>query len=105
MITTIQNESNQPGLLTVSDAAAFLSLARSTVYQLMDAGKLRYKKIGRARRIPHAELLAFSQSDLIGGWAQPAAMQPHSSCGGSKTSRENTGDLKPYSQDTATAEH
>jgi len=39
-------------LLTVEDAAQALALGRTKIYELLDAGKLRSIKIGRARRIP-----------------------------------------------------
>src|SRR6516164_3641094 len=41
------------GLLRVDEAADFLKVSRSKVYQLMDRGELRYAKIGKSRRIPH----------------------------------------------------
>jgi excisionase family DNA binding protein len=67
-------ESSQPtaqnsALLCVSQAAIRLNLSRSKLYQLMDSGRLRYLKFGRARRIrPEAieNLLAASE---VGGWA------------------------------------
>jgi excisionase family DNA binding protein len=40
------------GLATVEEAARFLSVGRSTLYGLMDAGNLPHCKIGRSRRIP-----------------------------------------------------
>ncbi len=40
------------GLATVDEAARFLSLGRSKLYGLMDAGELPHCKIGRSRRIP-----------------------------------------------------
>ena len=40
------------GLATVKQASIFLSVGRSTIYQLMDSGELPYCKIGRARRVP-----------------------------------------------------
>jgi len=42
------------------DAATALSLGRSTVYELMAAGRLRFVKCGRSRRIHHAELERFA---------------------------------------------
>ncbi|MGI8830045.1 MAG: helix-turn-helix domain-containing protein [Candidatus Limnocylindria bacterium] len=46
-------------LLTVKDAAAELSIGRSTLYELIAAGELRPVRIGRALRIPTSELDRF----------------------------------------------
>jgi len=40
------------GLLKIREAAEFLKLSRSRLYELMDAGELAYVKIGRSRRVP-----------------------------------------------------
>ncbi len=45
---------NQTLLLTVPEAARQLSLSRSKVYELLDAGAIDSVTIGRARRIPFA---------------------------------------------------
>ncbi|HUY32078.1 MAG TPA: helix-turn-helix domain-containing protein [Pirellulales bacterium] len=39
-------------LLRVPEVARRLNLGRSTVYMLMDAGRLGYVRLGRSRRIP-----------------------------------------------------
>jgi excisionase family DNA binding protein len=54
------------GFASVKQAEAFLSLSRSTVYTLMDQGKLRFAKIGRSRRIPWAALREFAAQCLVG---------------------------------------
>ncbi len=41
-----------PLLLTVKESARRLSLAESTLYQLLTSGQLESITIGRARRIP-----------------------------------------------------
>ncbi|WP_425832250.1 helix-turn-helix domain-containing protein [Streptomyces fractus] len=41
------------------EAADVLSLGRSTVYELMAEGALKYIKLGRTRRIRRADLEAF----------------------------------------------
>jgi excisionase family DNA binding protein len=46
-------------LLTVVDAADFLSLSRGTIYNLLDDGALSSIRIGRSRRIPLAALRRF----------------------------------------------
>jgi len=50
---------SDPMLLTVKEAARRLSLARSTVYQLVVAGQIESITIGRARRIPLDALTAY----------------------------------------------
>jgi excisionase family DNA binding protein len=60
------------GVLTVPDAANFLSISRSAVYQLMQSGRLPYVHIGRARRIPKRSLIGLAAANLKGGWAQQA---------------------------------
>ena len=44
---------------TVQEAAALLSLSRSLVYELINAGKIETIKIGRARRITSKQLEAY----------------------------------------------
>ncbi len=46
-------------LLTVEGAAEALSVHRSTVYELLNSGKLASVKIGRLRRVPVAALDAY----------------------------------------------
>lgn len=54
------------GLMTIAEAAAFLRVGRSTLYQLMDRGELPHVKIGSARRIPKRALIALAASNLRG---------------------------------------
>ena len=54
------------GFTSVIDAAEFLDVSRTTLYQLMDTGKLRYAKIGKCRRIPRRELLKFAAESMVG---------------------------------------
>lgn len=42
------------------EAAKVLALGRSTIYELMAAGRLRFVKCGRSRRIHHIELERFA---------------------------------------------
>lgn len=44
---------------TVSEAAALLSLSRSLMYELINAGKIETVRIGRSRRITRAQLERF----------------------------------------------
>ena len=67
------------GLIRVCDAAEFLGLARSTLYQLMERGELPYAKIGRARRIPRRAVVALAARSLVGrasGSAMPFECSP-----------------------------
>ena len=66
----------EDGLVTVKAASKFLGVGRTMLYQEMEAGRLPYCKIGRARRIPRRALLEFAAGTLTGGWA----IQQHSQC-------------------------
>ncbi len=52
------------GLATVSQACAFLSVCRKTLYRLMDGGGLAACKIGGARRIPWKALYTLAAKGL-----------------------------------------
>lgn len=70
MSQLLTNESLvEEGLVSLNDAMAFLSIGRSTLYELMDKGMLPYAKIGRARRIPRRALVKLAQLTLKGGGA------------------------------------
>jgi excisionase family DNA binding protein len=57
------------GLLSVAEAAHFLSISRAKLYSLMDAGDLAYAKIGKSRRIPRRALVEFAERHLVcAGW-------------------------------------
>ncbi|MBL8798911.1 MAG: helix-turn-helix domain-containing protein [Planctomycetia bacterium] len=55
----------QDGLEKVPEAARFLCLSRSKVYQLMDRGELPYVQLGRSRRIPRRALVQLAASHLV----------------------------------------
>jgi excisionase family DNA binding protein len=57
----------QDGFVTVVEAAQFLGLSRSTLYNLMETGELVYAKIRDARRIPRRALIEFAAKSLKGG--------------------------------------
>ncbi len=59
------------GLVRVPEAARFLGISRSQVYNLMEAGHLAYSKIGRSRRIPRRALVELAARGLRGGWKVP----------------------------------
>ena len=47
---------------TIQECATLLSLSRSLIYELMNAGKIETIKIGRARRITARQLETYLQS-------------------------------------------
>jgi excisionase family DNA binding protein len=53
------------GFATVPQASEFLGLSRSTIYQLMEAGELRYARFGRSRRLPWAAVYAYGEKYLV----------------------------------------
>ena len=64
--TEVRTELMLDGLVTVREAMAFLRLSRSTLYSLMDKGRLRYVRIGRTRRIPRRALIDLAAANLVG---------------------------------------
>jgi excisionase family DNA binding protein len=69
MSQKLNREMLEGGLVTIGDAATFLRLGRSTVYQLLEAGQLPSVKIGRARRIPRAAIVELAARHLVGNGA------------------------------------
>ena len=49
----------QPSLLTIPEAAAVLSIGRTTVYGLIGSGAISVVRIGRSTRIPVASIHDF----------------------------------------------
>jgi excisionase family DNA binding protein len=60
------DERGAPLLLTVEQAAQKLNVGRSTVYVLMQSGRLESVTVGRLRRVPAFALATFIES-LRGG--------------------------------------
>jgi excisionase family DNA binding protein len=54
------------GFADVHEAAEFLSMSRSSIYKLMEAGELPYAKFGKARRIPWRALREYGARCLVG---------------------------------------
>jgi excisionase family DNA binding protein len=50
----------------VPDAAAFLSVSRGKIYQMMRERKLAYAQFGRSRRIPREALIALAKRSIVG---------------------------------------
>jgi excisionase family DNA binding protein len=55
------------GSVRVAEAARFLGLGRTKVYELMDSGRLAYLRIDGARRVPRRALERFAAESLVGG--------------------------------------
>jgi len=55
----------------VEEAARILSLSRSTIYEMLDAGELPSVRRGAARRIPVAALRAWVAHQSMGANAKP----------------------------------
>lgn len=52
------------GLMTIPQAADFLSISRGLVYQLLRRGELPSVKIGRLRRIPRNAVVRYAAKRL-----------------------------------------
>jgi excisionase family DNA binding protein len=53
------------GLVTVKEAAHFLSVSVAQVYRIMEQGRLPYVKIGRSRRIPRRAVVELAAQNLV----------------------------------------
>jgi excisionase family DNA binding protein len=53
-------------LVRVAEVAKHLSLSRSKIYQLMDAGELAYVKFGKSRRVPMDAVEKLVHSSTVG---------------------------------------
>jgi excisionase family DNA binding protein len=53
------------GLMTVPEAADFLRVSRSSIYQMMERGELSYVKLGKSRRLPRAALKRLIEESLV----------------------------------------
>jgi excisionase family DNA binding protein len=74
-MNTINEKLVEDGLVGLDEAMNFLSIGRSTLYELMDKGMLPWAKIGRSRRIPRRVLVRFAQLTLRGGKAFLSMME------------------------------
>jgi excisionase family DNA binding protein len=66
-LTTPPEQSFEPLLVGVRDAAATLGLGRDATYQLVRSGRLRSLAVGRKRLIPRTELAAFIERESVRG--------------------------------------
>lgn len=53
-------------LVRVTEVARHLSLSRSKIYLMMDAGELAYVKLGKSRRVPMAAVEKLVQDATVG---------------------------------------
>ena len=53
------------GFATIEEAGDFLGLSRAKIYQLMDAGELRFARFGRSRRLPWSSLHDYAERCLV----------------------------------------
>ena len=64
--TLDETNDKSPGCLQrVSQVALFLSLSRSKVYAMMDAGELPYVKLGKSRRVRWADVQRLVDENTI----------------------------------------
>lgn len=61
-----QGTDSQPlrQLLTVRESCKRLGISHPTLYELLNSGQIKSLKIGRARRVPVAEIDAFVRRQL-----------------------------------------
>jgi excisionase family DNA binding protein len=59
-------------LQQVSAVSKFLSISRSKVYAMMDAGQLPYVKLGKSRRIRWEHVLQLVEQNTVGGGGNQA---------------------------------
>jgi excisionase family DNA binding protein len=62
---TAKPTTGEPLLIRVTEAARMLSLCRSTIYAMLDAGELPSIRCGTARRIPVAALRDWVEHHLM----------------------------------------
>lgn len=60
-------------LLTLSDAAATLSLGKTTLRKLIDGGEIRVVRIGGLVRVPRSEIQRWIESQLQATGSRPGS--------------------------------
>ncbi|MGI6626709.1 MAG: helix-turn-helix domain-containing protein [Limnochordia bacterium] len=64
-ITTIDPQRHAvEGLCSIKEACEFLSVGKSSIYNLMNMGKIPFVFVGSNRRIPRAALVQFTEQVL-----------------------------------------
>ncbi|MGK2886925.1 MAG: helix-turn-helix domain-containing protein [Rhodococcus sp. (in: high G+C Gram-positive bacteria)] len=77
----------RPLLVSIKQASAMLSISRSVIYQLMDAGHLTPIRIGRSVRLPVEQLERFVADRLADADRDGGPPQPNSVRGRGRSSR------------------
>jgi excisionase family DNA binding protein len=54
-------------LLTVAQAADWLAIRRSKMYQLITAGAVRHLRVGKCVRIRESALVQYEEKNTVGG--------------------------------------
>jgi excisionase family DNA binding protein len=65
--TTPTQKAEEPMLFSVRQIAGRLSLSRSSLYNMMDQGRLPYVKLGRSRRIQWDDVIRLIETNTVGG--------------------------------------
>lgn len=60
-----QDDLLEHGCVNINEAVRITGLGRSVLYQRMDAGEIRYVKVGRRRLVPRLALKAFLERHLV----------------------------------------
>jgi excisionase family DNA binding protein len=74
-------EWNGDAVMTLEEAAGFLKVSETTVYQLVRSGELKARKVGREWRILKSQLVEFLKQDGE-GITQEATIMPDEDNGG-----------------------
>lgn len=61
----LQDLSNAPDILTVSDLQKLLNIGRSTAYRLIENGEIRCIRVGRTIRIPKRFVADFIKNSIF----------------------------------------
>ena len=57
-------------LLRISEAAEALGIGKSTLYELIQAGEIPVVRVGRATRVPAAELRVWAEAHTVSAQAE-----------------------------------
>jgi excisionase family DNA binding protein len=74
-MTAVEHEPEQSpdlfaeGAMGVPEAAKFLGMSRTGVYDLMTSGRLVFSKLGRRRVVPRVALIELLRQGAVGGKA------------------------------------
>jgi excisionase family DNA binding protein len=74
-------EWNGDAVMTLEEAAGFLKVSETTVYQLVRSGELKARKVGREWRILKSQLVEFLKQDGKGS-TQEVTIMPDEDNGG-----------------------